>query len=442
MDSELWLKIFEGKGTIVSYGLLILLLSCIMFTKIETSRENMRIKIAILYILSYVLVLFNAVDIKAMFLVLLIMLFVFLEFVLIDNFKRKFMKLKKKFLVLDYIYQIIFEYKILYFLLALFSVSSILKSIIMFVLIKLNLISVWLKNCYPSITTIISLLILGNGIIKMLNNEFETIEFEKINEKIKNVKEFNGFSANPKLKDFSELLTYKEDKSFFERNESYNWFSVQFIKYRLRRMYISCKKHHIKEKGWITKAINKLITFFYYEMKFAHIIVYYAKRLLKAVYNKFKNKKKLSDYLPGHSTIEMQLLRTLAVVDGYDSHVYQRKFYEIIYSYIFFNSLKEYYEDNLYENMHEFKYYIIYIYIMVAPIKINGVFYDNIRELYKKQKLNSITMEEFYIWELGLSHVPIKPWLLESIYIDIFGIDRKKLSALIQKFNKKKNNKL
>ena len=441
MDSELWLKIFEGKGTIVSYGLLILLLSCIMFTKIETSRENMRIKIAILYILSYVLVLFNAVDIKVISLILTVMTFIFLEFVFIDDFKRKIMK-KKKYFILDYIYQIIFEYKVLYLVISLFTISAFLKGFIMFILIKLHLISVEIKSFYPIITTFLSALILGNGIIKMLNNEFETLDFEKINNKIGEIKKFEGFSSNPKLREFSKLLTYKEDKSFFEREDAYNWLSISFIKYRLRRMYINCQKHHIKEKGRISKIVNKLITFFYYEMKFAHIIIHCFKRILKAAYNKFKNKKKLSDYLPGHSTIEMQLIRTLAVVDGYESHVYQRKLYEIIYSAIFFNSLKDYYKYNWYDNLREFKHYIIYLYIMVAPIRINGVDYSNIKELYKKKQLNNITMEEFYIWELGLSHIPIKPYILESIYIENFGIDRKKLLVLIKRFNKKKKIKL
>ena len=107
MDSDLWLKIFESNGTITSYILLMILLSCMMFTKIEIDRQNIRIKIAIMYILSYLLVFFNVADIKAILIILFIISFVFLEFVFIDDFKRKIMK-KRTYFILDYIYQIIF----------------------------------------------------------------------------------------------------------------------------------------------------------------------------------------------------------------------------------------------------------------------------------------------------------------------------------------------
>ena len=439
MDSELWLKIFESNGTITSYVLLIILLSCMMFTKIEIDRQNIRIKISIMYILLYILVFFNVADIKAILIILFIITFVFLEFVFIDDFKRKIMK-KRTYFILDYIYQIIFEYKVGYLLISFLLISSLLKCSIRFILTKLHIfyyiaehISI-LKTCYRVTVPLVSSLLLIKAIIQIINNEFETKSFEEIFIDMNKIKPFSGFGRNSTLIDYCNILTYKEDRSYFYRKESYNWISLSFIKYRLERMYNSCMKYHIKGKNLIIKGVNKIITFFYYLIRITHISIKYSKRIIKILYNAFANRKKITNYMRGYSTIEMQLIRTLAVKDGYTTHTYQRKIYEFIYSTIFFDSLKKYYDYHEYNNLYEFKYYIIYLYIMIAPVRINGIQYKNIKELYNKKQLNDITIEEFYIWTFGLSYGWIGPYLLESVLIEAFKIDRKKLSNLINKF--------
>lgn len=439
MDSDLWLKIFESNGTITSYVLLIILLSCMMFTKIEIDSQNIRIKISIMYILSYLLVFFNVADIKAILIILFIITFVFLEFVFIDDFKRKIMK-KRTYFILDYIYQIIFEYKVGYLLISFLLISSSLKHFIRFILTKLHIfyfITKYipiLKTCYIVLVPLISILLLIKAIIQIINNEFETKTFEEIFKDMEGLKPFAGFGRNAKLIDCCNILTFKEDRSFFYREESYNWLSISFIKYRLKRMYISCKKYHIKKENIITKQINKIITFIYFIGRISYISIKYFKKLLIIFRDMIKKRKKITNYLRGYSTIEMQLIRTLAVKDGYTTHTYQRKIYEFAYSTIFFDSLKNYYRYHEYNNLYEFKYYIIYLYIMIAPIRINGKNYDNIRKLYNKEELNKITIEEFYIWTFGLSYGYIGPYLLESILLEAFNIDRKKLSNLICKF--------
>lgn len=446
MDSELWLKIFESNGTVTSYVLLIILLSCMMFTKIEIDRQNIRIKIAITYILLYLLVFFNAADIKTILIILFIISFVFLEFVFIDDFKRKIMK-KRIYFILDYIYQIIFEYKVGYLVISLLLISSSLKCFIKFILIKLHIFFFIieyipiLKICYTIFVPLISILLLIKAIIQIINNEFETKTFEEIFNDIEKIKPFSGFGRNSTLIDYCEILTFKEDKSYFYRKESYNWISLSFIKYRLERMYNSCMKYHFKGNNPIIKGVNKIITFFYYLIRMTHILIKYSKRIIKILYNAFINRKKITNYMRGYSTIEMQLIRTLAVKDGYTTHTYQRKIYEFIYSTVFFDSLKSYYNYHEYNNLHEFKYYVIYLYIMIAPVRINGTQYNNIKELYNKKQLNDITIEEFYIWTFGLSYGWIGPYLLESILIEAFKIDRKKLSNLINKFTEETEKK-
>ena len=158
---------------------------------------------------------------------------------------------------------------------------------------------------------------------------------------------FSKFRCNTKLYDFSKILIDREDHSFFERVESYNWISVEFIVYRLRRMY--------KESEKCTSS-NSLL------LRKINFILYILKKIIKCIVNEIHrlifitnkvvlHRKNIKSYIRGYSTIEMQLIRTLAVKHGYSSHVFQRKAYEFIYSKIFFSSLKKYYRYHYYLQM-------------------------------------------------------------------------------------------
>ena len=85
-------------------------------------------------------------------------------------------------------------------------------------------------------------------------------------------------------------------------------------------------------------------------------------------------------------------------------------------------------------NIDEYKYYLIYLYIRVAPVRLNGVSYKNILELYQKERLNNITIEEFYVWVYGLSHYSINKSIMDNKKIEIYKMNKKKLAKLIEKF--------
>jgi hypothetical protein len=276
--------------------------------------------------------------------------------------------------------------------------------------------------------------ILFIGIIKILNNDFKTLNFEEIKEKMEKITLFAQFSSNQKLCDFGNMLADKEDKSYFKRKKSYNWISFSFLWYRIKRMFRENKELFRFNNNMFGKIFSNIVTTLYCIFKILMLILRGVYNSIKLIYNRIIKGKKIKEHLRGYSTIEMQLIRTLAVESGYITKYMQRKAYEFVYSRIFFNCLRKNYEYYRYDNLEDFKYYLMYIYIIVAPVKINGTMYKNILELYKKEKIEDITNEEFLIWTYGLSFSKIDENILKSDSINTFNINKEKLKELIKKY--------
>lgn len=441
--TDLFFKMFEKDVDLPKkYILIFLLLACIMFTKIEIDKENIRIKTCIIYVILFFLMIFGVFGLKSIYIILLAITFIFYEVIFLDKFKRRTMKNPVHYLF-DYMYQMLFEYKVGYFALSVLLLTTFFREKVKNAIISSSLYSLLVnysdivKEIYKYGILGISSIILFIGIIKILNNDFKTLNFEEIKEKMEKIKPFTQFGANKKLYDFGNMLTYKEDKSFFARKNSYNWLGWSFLWYRLKRMYISSTELFIFKNNPIGKIFNSIITVLYYIFKMFEFIVRVIRRIIKLFYNVVIKRKNIKEYLRGYSTIEMQLIRTLAVESGYITKYIQRKAYEFVYSRVFFNCLKKNYEYYRYSNLEDYKYYLMYIYIRVAPIKINGVMYENILDLYKKEKLNDITNEEFFIWTYGLSFSKIDEEILKSKSIDCFNIDKDKLKELVDNYKEK-----
>lgn len=420
-----------------------ILASALMLTNIEIDKRNLKTKVSILYIIFFLLFITRQYNMSTLLIIFLLILFIFLEFIYLDEFARKILK-NPIFLLLDFLYKIVFEYKILYFMFSIFICSEQLRNIIKnfvyndFFKKYWNLIFEYkLGNQYDIVVLLIAVVTLFIGVIKCFNNEFDTCNFTEIKNKMDKIKMFSNFRKNTKLYDFSNMLIHREDRSYFLRNNSYSWLSFEFIKYRLYRMYEYCLDNYFISVKILKYVVNSLILFTYMTLKFLKLLFKSIHFLIKIFYKVIIRRNKIKKYMRGYSTIEMQLIRTLAVNDGYSSHILQRKAYEFIYSTIYFKSLLKYYEYHQYSNTEEFKYYLIYLYIRVAPAKINGRVYKNILSLYRKNKINDITMEEFYIWTFAISFRKINKDLIIQEYIDMFQLDKKKLRSVISRLNKR-----
>ena len=427
---EFWKDLFGNN--INTYTWLFVLTSWLMISNFELNKKNLKIKASIIYILFYLFAILNIFDIKILIIILSVSLFVVIEFIFVDDIQRKILK-KINYCVLDFFYKIICEYKILYFIISMFFISNFLKKVSkkFFILLQIKkLINIDFSFLYFIFTMIISIILLLRGIVKSINSEFETLDFSNILNKMNILKPFSTFSCNTKLYDFANILIDREDRSFFSREKTYNWISLEFIKYRLKRMKKESSNLFFKDR--YCNNINFILYILY---KFYKFIINTIKHIMIIVNEVVIHRKNIKNYMRGYSTIEMQLIRTLAVKDGYSTHTFQRKTYEFIYSKIFFTSLKNYYIYHHYLNIKDYKYYLIYLYIRIAPVKINGVLYENILELYKKKKINDITIEEFYIWVLGLSHCPINEYIIREEKVRIFKMKKNKLKKLIKRFS-------
>lgn len=210
--------------------------------------------------------------------------------------------------------------------------------------------------------------------IHMLNtSKFGLYDFQTIK------RHFDQFDGKKIMWDSQELqrrfdiMVGLEDKSYFDRENSYNWFSVEFLKYKIEtyRENRAWKKHFKAKRSWRynLKCIWRLIKRF---------------RLIRYVINRFVEKfseskwsidyffRRLKMKIRGCSTLEMQLIRNIGIEKGYDKCIIRRKMFEFVYTYIFFNGLRDYYENTQNSKRREFKKFILYVYLHSIRLNMFG----------------------------------------------------------------------
>ena len=362
-------------------------------------------KIVVIYVFVYSLKLFNIVDLKILLIGLGIVSFLYMEFLSEDCIKNILLSnIKSKFY--DYMYKLVFEYSSIYFCISMILMSKIIQTnykILEIINIEVPIVGVKVN--------FLSLIFIFIAINNITSQKFETYSFKHIKNKMdeialwSNIKESNIDSL--KL----NMLIDIEDKSFFERSKSYNYFSIEFFKYKSKKILSKFKRANI-----LLKKIDR-------------------KKICS-----FKNIKKIKKYIRGYSTIEMQIIRTLGIKYGYENHVFCRKIYEIIYSKIFFTGLRNYMNKSYLDTNGccTFKEYLLMIYLKIAPIKLNTIRYKNMLEPWKKNDILQISDEQFFISILGLSYRWISTKIIYnySSIISKYSLEKGEIRKLIKKINK------
>ena len=358
-------------------------------------------KIVMIYVFVYSLKIFNIIDLKVLFIGLTIVSFLYIEFLSEDNVKN-ILLCNIIYKIIDYMYKLIFEYSAVYFCGSLILMSNI---------IQIDLPIIQLLNRYIPIIgikiNIISLLLVLYAINNITSQKFETYSFNHIKQKMDEINIWNNVKSNNIDSLKLNMLIDVEDKSYFIRENTYNFLSFEFIKYKIKR------------------GIRKL--------KYVNI----DKNILKKVtILPIKNTKK---YIRGYSTIEMQIIRTLGIKSGYEKHIFCRKIYEIIYSKIFFTSLRRY-MNKLYLDTSgccTFKEYLLMIYIKIAPIKLNNTKYSNMLKAWNSNDIRQISDEQFFISILGLSYRWISTNILfnYSRIISEYSLKKSEIRKIIKKLN-------
>lgn len=398
------------------YFWVVLLLIVLFISEIKINEDNLKETFVLSYLLLILLRFLGLLSIKFILFFIIPFYFIFIELIF-NKEKNKIIISNPFFYIVDYLYIMIFKYHILGFLLSLFVISEYYYSNVIFTF----------PDCEITyyVLGVLSLVIYLYTINKISFNKFNTLSFNEIVDKMESILSFKNYEHDYRLEEFIQILSWYEDRSFLARKNNYNLFNFSFIRYKFNRVFNRRvnKIYNIKIIGIILKYIVTILIIIF---KIFRNIIYKIRNIGIVIYKIIRKKRKLysiRSIIRGYSTIEMQLLRTLALKDGYENTI-QRKFYEIIYTDVFFKSLKNTYKYYYYGNLNEYKYYLLELYIRVAPTFINNKRYNNINLLFKdRDNLFELTNEEFFLFTLGLSNKEIGFDNIDSYYCPI-ALDR------------------
>lgn len=330
------------------------LLACIAIFNYGVFTKRQRI--LIIYLITYGLGFFKIVEIWKIVVLLVTVLFLFEEYLNTDTGKIEIIK-KVRYKILDFIYYAIFQYSIIYILIAIMFNSN---------------------YCLYKIKggKIVSFILFVIAVQKLNNPKFELNTFTSMK------KRFDEYAfkyidfASDDLVEKMMILSEIEDKSYFERKTTYNFLSREFVKYKINEKRMDYNGKMQKNRfsiRWVMKKINK---------DFKEGLV-----------------------LRGYSTIEMQLIKNIGIKRGFlrKKYLITRKIYEVIYTKIFFSGLRTYYESNQYGKIEYFKKFIVYIYLHNVPTTINGKKYLKFIDAFNGKKIEEISMNAMFVACLGLN---------------------------------------
>lgn len=351
-------------------------------------------KLLIVYLITYCAKIFNILDLKPMLISFFAITFLYLEFLSNDEVKNEILN-NIIYKILDYIYQLIFVYSGLFFLASLFFTSNIMCNWFQSIL-PINTLSKFIL--YP-----FSLLCLFLSFYLISCKEYTIESFTNIKKKMTDKIEWNKMIINDPIYSKYQMVTDIEDKSFFVRENSYNFLSIEYLK------YVYNHRETIINKFSNLKHISKL-------------------KSLKIIIKRFN-----TFFKRGHSTIEMQLIRKLGLKTGYN-HTFCRKIFELLYSKIFFKSLRKYYNKIKLDSKGGYRLYLMNIYILTADPLLANSLYDNMLAPWNLKSIQDISKEELFISTLGLPHrnVTFQTISIYSNIIDKYHLNKKKINMLLQ----------
>lgn len=312
------------------------------------------------YIISYLVCIIDAIQNVQAFMVVCIILFLHFE-ILVDEFKTKILNIYE--MLVDFIYIMIFEYGFVYFLISLCFCSQFTTN------------TLHISHYY---SIFFSAFILMMGCISVSRRKYKLKSFTSMKEWIDDILEYRKFLLDKRNYENINSVLFIEDREFFVRENNYTYLSFYFFK---------------------LKYIKKLILY------------------IKDIIFKRNRKERFLHSLRGYSTIEMQTIRTLAVEEGYYC-VFRRKIYELIYPYLFFRPLRRYYKKcNC--DIKAFKNYMLYIYLNIAPVLIDGE-KEELESCFRKKvkDVYDYSPEELFLLTLTFSG-KIKRDEVFNIYSDI-----------------------
>lgn len=360
-------------------GNTVILLFWVFISLIVDINEKYK-KIVLMYLVTYIANILNIVPTLQSYTILLIALFLEIEF-LNDTFKKQIINSIFDEII-DFLYTMISQYALFSFSLSLLLSSDLVKNEVF------KEVSI--------IAPVLSLTMLYFSCKNASSEEFKTATFSEIKCKMDSIENYRGFQREEKYIRGPYCVLGIEDNSFYLRGERYTFLNSYYLQK-------------------------------YYLWKFMNMI----KRFCRASQKKNSVKK----FVRGYSTIEMQLLRTLAIQNGYNC-IFRRKVYEIIYSRLFWKNLRLYYKKCNCDT-DQFKDYILYLYLRTAQCLNRGQEKQLEKVIRTRKEVETYSNEELFVLTLCFSGKIKRDNVLE-IYEDIieeYELDLKELKRLIKELN-------
>lgn len=358
----------------------IYIIACIAVISYSNFRENQRM--FLLYLFTYATVFFGIFRVSAGLVLLFIVTFVFLEYLSGDAQKLSLI-VRFRFKLYDYGFMMLFQYHFLCIFLAFLS---------------LHLSHRPFPGAVRLGLTGLSLILLWAGAHLAVSQPFKIRSISEIFQAFQDFPH-SAFVYSEALQRRLELICAIEDRTYFQRENSYTFSSREYLSLVGQRY----PNWSFFRRLWAILAGSTMI----------------------------------GKPTRGFSTPEMQLLRTLGVQRGYDRHKYQRKIFEIVYSRIFFSSLRDYCQAGSDRVFVHYRQYLLCVYLRQAMTKLHGVRYEPLSTVFQNSEdPEHWSLEGLFIAGLGLSFRPANEENL-ALYHDVieqFGLSEDRIQALDRAF--------
>lgn len=411
-----------------------------------------RQKIAIVYVCSYGMAFNSTIRCYKVTILLVFVLFLYEEYLNDDLEKIKYISnIGHK--VLDYMYMYVFQYKLLYIILAIF-IQSYVGIQYIYNLVQIN---DQISGVARTVIMACSLLLLYIGIHKIFANPVEFRTFKKMEMSLRRHPYYylpwKDEEKREKLCEKLEMVADIEDYTFFQRKRSYSAFSVEFLKIVWQKKYgqwLEKQSYTTKNRctcGNILKRltrnnIKKLLLKIRDGSILNGLEMLCCKIRCFIGYKLQKISRRLKGYFfRGHSTIEMQLIRILAYQKGLyfnpknNSERYQvliRKIFEVIYAHIFFTGYKK----NLHIDKDKdfYRYYLVYSYLHTVQTTLNKYKFDPLDKIFGKVDVIDWPKEALFIIVLGLNGLNITMERVDAYtnIINKYQLNRDTLERLVR----------
>lgn len=335
-----------------------ILLSVVILKDIKVS-ENL--KVAILYIVTFVM-LFCNIDVWKVLFLFLLASFILIEIITEDDEKKHLFNFFRK--IVDYLFRMFFEYYCILYVSAV-TIMCVANETLEFCQInksELGMCTSIMQSTLAWSALLIAVVLLISSVFCTTRLKFQTKTISGIMCNLDAIPMFSTNFEGMAVK--YNILVSMEDRTFFERR------STTHSSVNARNAKIAMKK--IRECLRMVKCIPCAV-----------------KDFLKR----------------GYGTIEMQLIRTIGIERGYDNCTVRRKIYEIVYSNMIFNSKRCQLSRQLRDGK-EYKCWILDNYLRYVSVYFGKRIFPSgtnstAQVIFGKDFLE-LSEEEFFVWCIAL----------------------------------------